>query len=148
MASRLYTPSNHLWFLLLARKTHCLSELCGTGLPEMLWFICYVCLQYLSPEGLPLSQRLRHNCSAHREFDILCLTGTQSVGTLLSFSRLIPRSAPSSCWNPNSSANKKISFSRSVPRLVALSPNHCLDWFHFICNTVFCPDKINGLSQV
>lgn len=152
-----YTPSNHLWFLVLTKKTHCLSWLCGAELPEMPWFICYVWLQFLLPEGphsvttvkaqlLFCSQRIWYPL-----FDRHSICGNCSLShspSVFLYSCSILRSAPSFCWNPNSSANKRISFSVSVPHLAVLSPNCRLDWFHFICYTALCLDKINGLSQV
>lgn len=95
-----YTPSNHLWFLVLTKKKKKPTAFLGCVVQSFLrcrdLFVMFDCSSYCL-RGLAPSQRLRHNCCfAHRGFDTLCLTDIQSVGTVLSlcvFTTLTPSAA-------------------------------------------------------
>lgn len=121
-----YTPSNHLWFLVLTF----LSAFFGCVVQSFLrchdLFVMFDCSSYCL-RGLTPSQRLRHNCCfALRGFDTPCLTDIQSVGTVLSLTLALSLSlhyVSSFCWNPDSAANEGISFSLRLPGLADLSPN-------------------------
>lgn len=152
-----YTPSNHLWFLVLTKKIHCLSWLCGAELPEMPWFICYVWLQFLVPEGphsvttvkaqlLFCSQRIWYPL-----FDRHSICGNCSLSLALCLSFLLSLD-PSFCSifllkSKLFSKQKNLILSKRVLSCSAVSKlSAWLISFHFYM--AFCPDKINGLSQV
>lgn len=124
-----YTPSNHLWFLVLTKKpTAFLGCVVQSFLRCRDLFVMFDCSSYCR-RGLAPSQRLRHNCCfAHRGFDTLCLTDIQSVGTALSLSLSYSRFGSPFC-SVFLLKSKLLSkqFSLSVPRLVALSPNCLFD---------------------